>query len=201
MTVNWNESPILSQMRKGSTLDPFRSIEESLPVIQNRIVLTEIPNKANKLILNCSDLWNSTTTYQIGDLVYTETDGVKSSFECIVSCTNIVVTNSTYWTSVNFVEVISNTVVLSKYQYYVDYISGLVTTNNYFNNNNLICEYLGEGCAFTPSSRIYSSSVGTEVTATLEDIISTSAKSITFHPTPPTSEDGEDGDVWFVYQE
>jgi Tfp pilus assembly protein PilZ len=202
LTVNWNESPILSQLRKGDSTDPFISKCEVLPIKENKTVLCEIPNKAQKVLVNASVLWNSTTTYQIGDLVYTETDGVKSSFECLVSCTNKLVTNTTYWQEVYFVEVINiSNNVLTKYQYYVDYISKIITVNNYFNNSQLIFDYLGEGNTFISANSIYTLSEGTEVLQTLQNIIDTSAKSITFHTTPPTDEDGENNDIWFVYQE
>jgi hypothetical protein len=197
LTVNWNESPILSQMRTGS----YQAISESLPIIQNKTVLTEIPDRATKVVVNIANLWNSITTYQVGDLVYTETDGVKSSFECLVSCTNITTTNSTYWQQIYFVELISNTTVLTKYQYYIDYVSGLAYLNSYFNDSQLIFEYQGKGNTFTSTNRIFSKSVGSEVTETLEQLIETSAKSITFHIIAPTVSDGVDGDIWFVYQE
>jgi len=184
-------------MRTGS----YQAISESLPIIQNKTVLTEIPDRATKVVVNIANLWNSITTYQVGDLVYTETDGVKSSFECLVSCTNIAVTNLTYWQQVYFVEVLSNSAILSKYQYYIDYISGLAYLNSYFNNSQLIFEYQGKGNTFTSTNRIYSKSSGTEVLETLEDILSTSVTKITFHTTTPTLEDGVEGEVWFVYQE
>jgi len=202
MTVNWNESPILSQLRKGSILDPFVSKCEVLPIKENKTILCEIPNKAQKVLVNASVLWDSITTYQIGDLVYTETDGVKSSFECLVSCINKLTTNATYWQEVYFVEVINiSNSVLTKYQYYVDYISKIITVNNYFNNSQLIFEYLGEGNTFIGANSIYTLNEGTEVLQTLQDIVDTSVKTISFSTSAPTVSDGVDGDIWFVYQE
>ncbi len=200
MTINWSNNQILSKKRKGTTDDPFVSIEESLPVVNGRTILTEAPNRYEKVNINYSQEYSPTKNYLVGDLIYYEIDGEKRTFECIVDCINILPTNTTYWESVYFIEV-ENNKVLSKYEYYVDYLNGIVYHYEYFSNHNLIYKYLGEGVDLYPSSRIWTKADGNEVVETLDQIIETSARSITFHTTPPTSEDGENGDVWFVYQE
>lgn len=85
-------------------------------------------------------------------------------------------------------------------QFLVDYSLGIVTFHSSRNNLELQFDYYGTGCDYFPVSRIWTDNEGTTVTETLQDIIDTSAKSITFHTTAPISTDGENGDIWFVYQ-
>lgn len=82
-----------------------------------------------------------------------------------------------------------------------DYDGGRLIFNSQHNGQMVSASYQGMGVILTYACRVADASSTTEVVTTLQDIIDTSAKSITFHTTSPTSSDGEDGDVWFVYQE
>jgi len=201
LTINWNNNQILSKKRKGDSTDPFISIEESLPCINSKIILSEVPNFSQKVILNYSEEYSSVVNYIIGDLIYYEVSGEKQTYECITNCINIIPTNTSYWIQINFTEVLNNNKVLSKYEYYVDYINCIIQTHSYFSNKNIICKYLGEGLELIPVTKVWTKEENGDVVETLAELISTSAKSITFHTTSPTSSDGENGDIWFVYQE
>jgi len=84
-------------------------------------------------------------------------------------------------------------------QFLVDYSMGLVYFNPSRNDSELQFTFKGTGCQYFPIDRIWTLADGTTVTQTLRSLIDTSAKSITFHTTSPLSSDGEDGDIWFVY--
>ena len=201
MTVNWSNNQILSKKRKGTQDDPFISIEESLTCVNCKIILSEVPNFSQKVILNYSEEYSSVVNYVIGDLVYYEISGEKYTYECTANCLNKIPTNTSYWTQINFVEVLNNNKALNKYEYFVDYLNCIVSLHPYFSNKNLICKYLGAGLELIPVTKVWTKSEGGDVLQTLAELIDTSAKSITFHTTPPTVSDGADGDVWFVYQE
>lgn len=177
MTINWSNNQILSKKRKGTTEDPFLLIEESLPCVNCKIVLTEVPNKQQKVTLNYSEEYSSTKNYIVGDLVYYEIDNIKTTYECIVDCINILPTDTSKWKIIDFIEV-SNIKVLEKYEYYVNYLDSIISLNSYFSNKNIICKYYGEGLDFYPSTRIWTKADGTEVTETLQDIISSGQDAI-----------------------
>lgn len=175
MTINWSNNQILTKKRKGTIDDPFISIEESLPVIEGKVVLTEVPNRYERVSINYSIEYSSTTNYTVGDLVYYEIDNEKRTFECITDCNNVVPTNNTYWKSIYFIEVDSKSNVFNKYEYCVDYLNGVVYHHNYFINHNCIYKYLGEGIALFPASRVWTKAEGLEVLETLQELIDDAA--------------------------
>lgn len=103
--------------------------------------------------------------------------------------------------SITWVEIFDTTAELTENQYRVNYSWGLVDFHSSRNGLTLSFDFYGTGVFYLPMARIWSQNLGNTVTQTLQDIIDTSAKSITFHTTSPTSSDGNDGDIWFVYQE
>jgi len=86
-------------------------------------------------------------------------------------------------------------------QYIVDYYNGIVTFHPDAEGYILAFAYTGEGAVFFPASRIWSESSGGVVSQTMQDIIDTQVHHFYFSTSLPTINDGEDGDVWFVYQE
>lgn len=85
--------------------------------------------------------------------------------------------------------------------FYVDYNTGLLFFDASQNGNAITPVFYGRGIIMTSASRIFLHNEDPEVITSIQDLIDTSAKSITFHTTSPTSSDGNDGDIWFVYQE
>lgn len=199
--MNWTNNPILAQRRKGTIDDPFVSIQENLTVIQGKTVLTEVPNKMKKVDIYFADEYSSEKSYVVGDLVFQIIEGEKVNFECIQDSLGISTSETDYWKRIYFIEVSNVNKILDKFEYYVDYLNGIVFHNQYFNNKTLTYQYLGEGTHLFPASRIWTQENNGVVKETLEDILNTSAKSITFHTVAPTDDEGNDGDIWFVYQE
>ncbi|MDD4781937.1 MAG: hypothetical protein PHT02_15230 [Tissierellia bacterium] len=87
------------------------------------------------------------------------------------------------------------------YTFICDYLSRRLIFNSQHNGEMISATYQGMGVILTYACTVALSNSTEEVPITLQDIIDTSAKSITFHTTSPTSSDGNDGDIWFVYQE
>lgn len=90
--------------------------------------------------------------------------------------------------------------------YKVDYVYGYVYFHPDVSGSILQFSFYGSGAVYIPASRIYSSfqsngSGSYDIKETLEDIIQTSAHHFIFSTVQPDDVDGEDGDVWFVYQE
>lgn len=83
----------------------------------------------------------------------------------------------------------------------VDYTTGRLIFNSAHNGEVLHASYHGTGVILTFASRIVLADSTPEAVTTLQDIINTAAKSITFHNTSPNQEDGKDGDIWFIYDE
>jgi len=86
-------------------------------------------------------------------------------------------------------------------QYVVDYYNGIVTFHPDNEGLTLAFVYTGEGVDYFPASRIWTDSEGGVVTETIQDIIDTQLHHFYFSTSIPTVSDGEDGDIWFVYQE
>lgn len=57
--------PILSQKRQGTPVSPYKPIEETLQVIHSYVVLTEVPNRFQKVKI--TDSSTNTTFYEIKD--------------------------------------------------------------------------------------------------------------------------------------
>lgn len=196
--INWTNNPILAQRRKGTIDDPFVSIQENLTVIQEKTVLTEVPNKMEKVDIYFVDEYSSDKQYVVGDLIFQIIEGEKVNFECIQDSLGISTSETDYWKRIYFIEVSNVNKVLDRFEYYVDYLNGIVSHNEYFNNKTLTYQYLGEGTHLFPASRIYSGTVGIEVINTLENIIQTSATKISIHDRQPLPEEGEEGEIWLV---
>ncbi len=50
--INIYNDPVIARKRKGTVGDPYKNITETLTVIHNYVVLTEIPNRFNRVIIN-----------------------------------------------------------------------------------------------------------------------------------------------------
>jgi len=103
--------------------------------------------------------------------------------------------------SITWVEIFDTTAELTENQYRVNYSWGLVDFHSSRNGLTLSFDFYGTGVFYWPIARLWTQENNGTVTQTLQQLIDTSAKSITFHPNDPIPTDGEDGDVWFVYQE
>ena len=85
--------------------------------------------------------------------------------------------------------------------FFSNYLNGLITFDQSQEGTTVTASYYGRGVILYPIERLYTDVSSSGVVTTLQSIVDTSAKSITFHTTAPESTDGENGDVWFVYQE
>lgn len=88
---------------------------------------------------------------------------------------------------------------LTETNFYTNYLNGNITFLPSEEGKTVIASYLGRGVILYPVERLYTNITSEGVVTTLQDIIDTSAKSITFHTTAPEYSDGENGDIWFVY--
>lgn len=187
----------MAQRRKGSVDDPFVAIEENLTIIQNHTVLTEVPNRFEKVDVYASEQYSPTVLYHVGDFVYLM-EGAKQTFECVQDSIGNSPADAAYWQRVCFVEVMNINKSLDRFEYCVDYLNGMVSHHDCFNNRTLTYKYLGEGIHLFPASRIYSETAGTNTMQTLQNIIQTSATRIGIHDREPLPEEGIEGEIWLV---
>jgi len=149
MAFEFND-PLLYELRAGTQEDPYIDKIDSRLIVNNNIVLDELPDSFNGVIIN-----GYTEVRKIIDL-----------------------------TATNF---------------FVNYLNGIITFTSSENSKTVVANYKGRGVIQMPSSRSYYTNGVGDVVGTIQSLIDTSAKSITFHTTTPLSSDGEDGDIWFVY--
>lgn len=115
--INWTNNPILAQRRKGIIDDPFVSIQENLTVIQEKTVLTEVPNKMEKVDIYFADEYSSEKSYIVGDLIFQIVEGEKVNFECIQDSLGISTSETDYWKRIYFIEVsnVNKILILSSF--------------------------------------------------------------------------------------
>ena len=89
---------------------------------------------------------------------------------------------------------------LENNEFKTDYINGVLTFHPDMNGLTVYIDFWGTGVIFFPATRIWTISEGGNVVQTLDEIMTTSAKLITFHPEEPYIDDGKDGDIWYVYK-
>lgn len=100
---------------------------------------------------------------------------------------------------ITWVEIFDTTAELTENQYRVNYSWGLVDFHSSRNGLTLSFDFYGTGVFYWPIARLWTQENNGTVIQTLQQLIDTSAKSITFNPNEPTSSDGNDGDIWYVY--
>lgn len=162
--------PIVTK-RLGTNNEPLQQVSENMKIINGRVVLTQIPNREQKVVV----------TGSINNVVYTFYEIIDQSINLVFDTTNHLCS------------------------YKVDYVRGLVDFPLNVNGYTFLFKYFGSGCHYFPASRVYSSFSSNndtyDIKQTLQDIVNTSVHHFIFSTVQPISTDGEDGDVWFVYQE
>lgn len=161
--------PFIS-IRRGDNTQPLVNLSEYKKIVNSVVVLSEIPNKFNKVQV-------------MGNI------------------------NSEIYQWYEIYDGLPNFDVVNKIgTYRVDYVHGYVYFHPDTNGGILQFSFTGSGAVYVPASRVYSSfqtngDGSYDITQTLQDIVNTSAHHFIFSTVQPVSSDGEDGDIWFVYQE
>ena len=121
------------------------------------------------------------------------------SFQGITIALSVAPYTTYYTKEINNVEY--NEVLPDISTFVYDAEHGILYGDTSFNNQSFTVTYYGTGTFYLNSDRVYTTvDENGDITQTLQQLIDTSAKSITFHTTAPESSDGENGDIWFVYQ-
>lgn len=196
-------NPLLYQLRAGNSLDPFISKSDSRLIVNNQIVLNELPSEIAgvTIVLTGTTQASTPTTITLAssasatDSRYnnfniTITGGAGSGQTKIITgyvgSTKVATVNSAW--SVNpdttstysiacYNESKTNT-SLSSNSFYVDYLNGVISFNSSENSQTVLVTYQGKGIIQIPSQRIYYVNNDGNVAGTLQDIINNSLNSL-----------------------
>jgi hypothetical protein len=152
--------PIIYTRRKGDSTSPYLEIKELIVVINSKALLTEIPNKLNRVTII------EQVTTGNGDITDALDGGTFTGSQSTINST--VPTPSFYETDG----------IPSVNQYSVDYNLGIITFHPSQEGSKFVVSYLGQGSQYVPASRVYTLTDGNQVTETLDSVINNSSTTI-----------------------
>jgi len=188
-------NPLSFQLRAGDASDPYVSKSDSRLVVNNQIVLDEIPDEFTRvtiaLIGNVQA--GASTTITLASSA-SATDDIYNNYTITITSgtgagqsktitdyvgTTKVATVSAWTTnpdatsvySINYYTESNTSVGFASNSFYINYANGLITFNSTENGNTVLASYMGRGIIQYPSERIYYIDANNNIVGTLQDII------------------------------
>jgi len=190
-------NPLFFNLRAGTALDPFISKSDSRLIVNNTIVLTELPYDFVGVTITLTGTAQASTATTITlassasavDTRYntfniTITSGTGSgqtkSITGYVGATKVATLNTSWTinpdvTSIYSIACYSESKTngsLSSNTFYVDYLNGIVSFNASENTQTVLASYQGRGVIQIPAQRIYTQTdANNNITQTLQDAV------------------------------